>query len=235
VLGAFGTIPNLSLACEHGFYFRLEDGPWRQLEHHKENTWRQVAETVMNTYATRTHGAFVQMKGCSIMWNFVESDPEFGYMQGKELQTTLQHLLAEFPVTVRTGKGYVEACLSDVNKGVMAEKYIDLLEEQLGSPLDFVLCAGDDSTDELMFAKLNTKYGKSDPRLLTVTVGRKPSEASRYLDDHKEVVSMLEMLCSIGFRPPGNALGSSGMGMKRKGGMGGMGGGASTTDLASLA
>jgi len=235
VLGAFGTVPNLSIACEHGFHFRMGEGPWMQLDHEQDNTWRQVAESVMNVYATRTHGAFVQMKGCSIMWNFVASDPEFGYMMGKELQTTLQHVLADFPVTVRTGKGYVEACLKEVNKGVMAERFVDLLEED-GQPLDFVMCAGDDSTDELMFAALNAKYGKASPKLLTVTVGRKPSEASRYLDDHKEVVSMMEMLCSIGFRPPGNALGSGGMGMRKKAmGSIGLGSGASTTDLTALA
>ena len=51
-----------------------------------------------------------------------------------------------------------------------------------------------------------------------MTIGRKPSEAARYLDDHREVVELLELLCSIGFRAPGTALGGGGMG----GGMGGM-------------
>lgn len=54
-----------------------------------------------------------------MLFNFGESDPEYGYMQGKELQTTLQQVLHDFPVVVRTGKGYVEACLKDVNKGAM--------------------------------------------------------------------------------------------------------------------
>merc|ERR1712166_1668509 len=62
---------------------------------------------------------------------------------------------------------------------------------------------GDDSTDELMFSALNAKLGKGDPRLFTVTVGRKPSEASSYLDGHAEVVSLLELFCSIGFHSPG--------------------------------
>ena len=161
-------------------------------------------------------------------------------MQGKELQTTLQQVLVDFPVNVRTGKGYVEACLKEVNKGAMAERFVSMLEADGGGPLDFVLCAGDDSTDELMFASLNAKMGKGCPRLLTVTVGRKPSEASRYLDDHREVVELLVLLCSIGFRAPGAALGSGSGGGGGTGGMGkkkggGMGMRASHTDLASLA
>ena len=35
----------------------------------------------MNVYSTRTHGAFVQTKGSSILFNFGDSDPEFGAMQ----------------------------------------------------------------------------------------------------------------------------------------------------------
>lgn len=30
VLSAFGSVPNLSLAVEHGFQFRLRDGSWQQ-------------------------------------------------------------------------------------------------------------------------------------------------------------------------------------------------------------
>ena len=142
-------------------------------------------------------------------------------------------------MVVRTGKGYVEACHQDVNKGAMAEHMINLLQAD-GKPIDFVLCAGDDSTDELMFTALHAKLGKKSPHLFTVTVGRKPSEASRYLDDHNEVVNLLELLSSIGFRTPGTTLGAGGGGggggLRRSGNSMGIGGaGASFTNLASLA
>ena len=186
-------------------------------------------------YATRTHGAYVKSKGSSMLFNFIESDPEYGEMQGKELQTSLQHVLAGLPVVVRTGKGYVEACHQDVNKGAMAARMIDVLQRD-GTPVDFVLCAGDDSTDELMFTALHEKMGKKNPHCFTVTVGRKPSEASRYLDDHNEVVQLLELLGSVGFRAPGTQLGAGGgMGMRKTGGMGGgMGNRASFNNLADL-
>uniref|UniRef100_A0A7S0Q8K7 Alpha,alpha-trehalose-phosphate synthase (UDP-forming) n=1 Tax=Coccolithus braarudii TaxID=221442 RepID=A0A7S0Q8K7_9EUKA len=234
VLAAFGGVPNLSLAVEHGFKYRVGNGKWQTLGEGDDDYvgWRSVAQSVMSVYATRTHGAIVQEKGSSILWNYAESDPEFGYMQGKELQTTLQHVLADFPVAVRTGKGYVEACLKGVNKGSMAERFVDVLEADGAGALDFVLCAGDDSTDELMFASLNTKLGKENAKLFTVTIGRKPSEARHYLDGHSEVVALLEKIATLGFAAPGNALG--GMGAKS----GGMGMGAkmsaSTTNLAAL-
>ena len=239
VLSAFGSVPNLSLAVEHGFNFRVGGGDWQQLVHEVDDEWRAVARSVMQVYSARTHGAFLQTKGSSILFNFGDSDPEYGALQGKELQTTLQQVLHDFPVVVRTGKGYVEACHQDVNKGAMAEHMINVLQAD-GKPIDFVLCAGDDSTDELMFTALHTKLGKKSPHLFTVTVGRKPSEASRYLDDHNEVVNLLELLSSIGFRTPGTTLGQGGGGggggMRKMGGMGiGKGAGASFTNLAALA
>jgi len=192
VEAAFASVPNLSLAVEHGFHFRLKGGPWQELIPGVDTSWRGVARSVMDVYATRTHGAFVQSKGSSILWNFASSDPEFGAMQAKEVQTTLTDMLSSFPVVVRTGKGYVEACLREVNKGAMATCFVHLCGAP--APLDFVFCAGDDSTDELMFASLHGAYGKDceAPRLFTTTVGRKPSEAKAYVGDHTDVVQLLE-------------------------------------------
>ena len=80
----------------------------------------------MRVYSTRTSGSFVQRKGASISWNHQYADPEFGTMQARELQYHLQGVLAAFAVVVRAGKGYVEACPKGINKGVMAERIIEL-------------------------------------------------------------------------------------------------------------
>ena len=56
-------MPNLSLAVEHGFNFRVgSSGEWQQLVENPDDTWRSVARSVMNVYCARTHGAFVQTK-----------------------------------------------------------------------------------------------------------------------------------------------------------------------------
>ena len=172
---AFGGIPNLSLAVEHGFYYTVKGGKWRELQPGVDTSWKQVAASVMKGYAARTHGAYVTTKGCSVLWNFQQSDPDFGVMQAKEVQVTLADVLKHFPVVVRTGKGYVEACHNHVNKGAMAERFVSLCSQK--KPLGFVLCAGDDSTDELMFASLHAKYAKvrmpvDEPRLARRTAQR---------------------------------------------------------------
>jgi len=217
VEGAFASVPNLSLAAEHGFHYRVKGGAWQQLKPGVDTSWREVAASVMNVYALRTNGAYMQTKGSSIVWYHQLADPEFGTMQARELQFTLQGVLSAFPVIVRTGKGYVEACQKDVDKGAMAARFVELCSAP--DALQFVLCMGDDSSDELMFAALHSKYGKpanappgaqgrhqppppaaegNKPKVFAVTVGRKPSEASSYLQDHSEVVDLLEKLTSLG-------------------------------------
>ena len=202
VQAAFGSVPNLSLAVEHGFHYKIKNGPWEQLMPGVNTSWRDVAEAIVKVYTTRTNGSFMQKKGSSIVWNHQHADPEFGAMQARELQYHLQGVLTAFPVAVRVGKGYVEACPKGINKGAMAERAVDLAQgsgsgadgvvgqgNAPASPLDFVLCIGDDSSDELMFQSLHSKFGTrpTDVDLFTVTVGRKPSEAQAYLGDHTEV------------------------------------------------
>ncbi|KAL1510997.1 hypothetical protein AB1Y20_005822 [Prymnesium parvum] len=203
---AFGSVPNLSLAAEHGFHYRIKNGPWRLLLPGLNTSWREVAEAIVSVYTQRTNGSFMQKKGSSIVWNHQQADPEFGTMQARELRYHLQGVLTAFPVVVLVGKGYVEVCPKGVNKGAMAERMIEETMAQdvydmhgQKQPLQFILCCGDDSSDEQMFSALHSKFGQrpTDLDLFTVTVGRKPSEACSYLTDHNEVVELLKMVGSL--------------------------------------
>ncbi|EOD25091.1 hypothetical protein EMIHUDRAFT_450438 [Emiliania huxleyi CCMP1516] len=208
---AFGSVPGLSLAVEHGFHYRIKSGPWQQLLPGVNTSWREAAEAVMAVYTTRTLGAYMQKKGSSMSWNFSSADPEFGALQARELQYQLQAALEGAPVVVRVGKGYVEACPKGIDKGVMAERFVGLVADAArrgrpAEPLQFVLCVGDDSSDELMFAALQKRKDAAAGRggaapghdLFTATVGRKPSDASAYLADHADVVELLGMLSGVG-------------------------------------
>ena len=71
-----------------------------------------------------------------------------------------------------------------------------------GKSPDFVLCIGDDKSDEDMFESvLNKSYAStssSSPGIFVCTVGQKPSKASYYLDDSKEVMMLLAGLAAAG-------------------------------------
>lgn len=69
-----------------------------------------------------------------------------------------------------------------------------------GKPPDFVLCIGDDRSDEDMFESIASSV--ANPNSLAIaevfacTVGQKPSMAKYYLDDTVDVVNMLQGLAN---------------------------------------
>lgn len=70
--------------------------------------------------------------------------------------------------------------------------------KERGKQADFVLCIGDDRSDEDMFENIADmiKRGMVAPKtpLFACTVGQKPSKAKFYLDDTFEVATMLSAL-----------------------------------------
>ncbi|PWZ30011.1 putative alpha,alpha-trehalose-phosphate synthase [UDP-forming] 7 [Zea mays] len=84
-----------------------------------------------------------------------------------------------------------------VSKGIVAERILASVKER-GKQADFVLCIGDDRSDEDMFENIADiiKRNMVAPRtsLFACTVGQKPSKAKFYLDDTFEVVAMLSAL-----------------------------------------
>lgn len=67
-----------------------------------------------------------------------------------------------------------------------------------GKQADFLLCIGDDRSDEDMFeiigSAMSTNILSANTSLFACTVGQKPSKAKYYLDDASEVICMLESL-----------------------------------------
>jgi trehalose 6-phosphate synthase/phosphatase len=65
------------------------------------------------------------------------------------------------------------------------------------APPDFVLCVGDDRSDEDMFEAISTSMARSRiAEVFACTVGQKPSKAKYYLDDVMEVIKLLQGLAA---------------------------------------
>lgn len=74
-----------------------------------------------------------------------------------------------------------------------------------GKQADFVLCIGDDRSDEDMFEIIGSAVSRRslpyNTQVFACTVGQKPSKAKYYLDDTSEVVSMLESVAEASDSP----------------------------------
>ncbi len=142
-------------------------------------TWKPDIKGILRLYEQATPGSYIEEKRTSLVWHYRQADEEFGASKARQLGEELAVLTADTPVRVRHGKKIVEVVSSRVNKGAAVSRR---LQEEDGDWL--ALCAGDDSTDESMFAL-------GSERLLTVKVGPGPTGAKYRVDDPAALISLL--------------------------------------------
>ena len=98
-----------------------------------------------------------------------------------------------------------------MSKGLVAEKIFASMAKS-GRQADFVLCMGDDRSDEDMFEiignAMNISVLSSNTAVFACTVGQKPSKAKYYLDDTTEVITMLGALAEESVPLPATEVGT---------------------------
>ncbi|KAK8524557.1 hypothetical protein V6N12_029422 [Hibiscus sabdariffa] len=194
----FSPCKKLGIAAEHGYFMRWSaNDEWEVCGQNSEFGWKQIAEPVMKLYTESTDGSNIETKESALVWHHRDADPGFGSSQAKEMLDHLESVLANEPVAVKSGQYIVEVKPQGVSKGVVAEKIFTAMAER-GKPADFVLCIGDDRSDEEMFEIIGSAISSgvlsSNTSVFACTVGQKPSKAKYYLDDPAEVVNMLDAL-----------------------------------------
>lgn len=195
----FSPCENLGIAAEHGYFLRMkQDAEWEMHVPATDHSWKQIAEPVMKLYTETTDGSTIEDKETALVWCYEDADPDFGSCQAKELLDHLESVLANEPVTVKSGQNNVEVKPQGVSKGIVAKRLLSSMEEKGMSP-DFVLCIGDDRSDEDMFEVITSSMAGLAPRaeVFACTVCRKPSKAKYYLDDTAEIVRLLQGLACV--------------------------------------
>ncbi|KAL4568019.1 hypothetical protein LXL04_023619 [Taraxacum kok-saghyz] len=198
----FSSCENLGLAAEHGCFLRLKgDEEWETCVQVEESGWKQNAHSVMKLYTETTDGSMIEIKDTAMVWCYEDADPDFGSCQAKELLDHLESVLSNEPVTVKRGQSSVEVKPQGASKGLVAKRMLAGMQERGMTP-DFVLCIGDDRSDEDMFEVITGSVSSGefiDPKaqVFACTVGNKPSKAKYYLDDTFEIARLMHGLASV--------------------------------------
>ncbi|XP_059636979.1 probable alpha,alpha-trehalose-phosphate synthase [UDP-forming] 11 [Cornus florida] len=205
----FSPCERLGLSAEHGYFTRwTKDSSWESRMLAMDFEWKTIAQPVMEHYTEATDGSFIEQKESATVWHHQEADHDFGSWQAKELLDHLENVLANEPVLVKRGQHIVEVKPQGVSKGVAVESLIATMRN-MGKAPDFVLCIGDDRSDEDMFESIASSVANPSspaiPEVFACTVGQKPSMAKYYLDDTFEVIKMLQGLESASAQQPKSA------------------------------
>ena len=124
----------------------------------------------------------------------------------KECEQGLQQLLKEhgFPLEILRGKMNLEVRPQGAHKGKLVERLIESLSKV--TKISFVFCAGDDTTDEDMFAALHERKGKSEGsskdkpiKIFSSAVGgsTRPTLARYHVDSPDALVGILGKLAGV--------------------------------------
>lgn len=194
----FSSCQKLGIAAEHGYFLRWShNGDWEICGKSSDFGWMQIAEPVMKLYTEATDGSSIERKESALVWQYRDADLGFGSAQAKEMLDHLESVMANEPVAVKSGQFIVEVKPQEVSKGLVAERIFSSMVAK-GKQADFVLCVGDDRSDEDMFEIVSSAISRNilatNASVFACTVGQKPSKAKYYLDDTTEVTSMLESL-----------------------------------------
>lgn len=184
----FGSVPRIGMAAERGFYYKLPittGDKWHCLVQHPDYTWKTFAFEIMRQFVKRTQGSFIENKGSALVWQYRDADQHFGSWQAKELSSHLKELLFGFDVEVMEGKGYVEVKLRGINKGVAVTKTLTKVSQAFGE-VDFILCIGDDRSDEDMFEAVNQILEQCDEASTDVASQSSTMDGDAESDSHSD-------------------------------------------------
>eukprot|EP01087_Luapelamoeba_hula_P021280 TRINITY_DN7408_c0_g1_i1.p1 TRINITY_DN7408_c0_g1~~TRINITY_DN7408_c0_g1_i1.p1 ORF type:complete len:827 (+),score=109.44 TRINITY_DN7408_c0_g1_i1:94-2574(+) len=141
----------VGLSCEHGVFFRHygKDSEWENLSLGMETSWREIIMPILADYTERTPGSMIETKEVNVSWHYRNAEADFGSFQAKDLVVHLQNVASKLPIEILLGKKVIEVRPQNVHKGATVRKIVNGLPD-----VDFVLCIGDDKTDEDMFLTL---------------------------------------------------------------------------------
>jgi len=176
----FGHLP-ITLVAEHGYVVKHKNQKWLVKETQLKN-WKEDLIPVIENFTDRTPGTFIEEKKNSLVWHYRKTDPELAAERTVELKTVLSSLITD-ELHLMDGDKVIEVVSGRYNKGTA-------VSEILGDKAaDFIICFGDDVTDEFMFNDLPS-------HAVNVKVGKKNTLANYYIDKPHDVLLLLNALVS---------------------------------------
>jgi trehalose 6-phosphate synthase/phosphatase len=191
----FGDVKGLWLAAEHGAILRSpETLQWEMYRPDYTNDWKEPVFPVLEHFVDRTPGSLIEEKEFSLVWHYRMADPEFGEWLANELVSNLEQMLADTELRAFRGQKIVEVKPGWANKGEVLARLTESVPKA-----EFCLAAGDDRTDEDLFARLPEDAW-------TIHVGDRRTRAKYCLSDSNELRQLLTRFANAA-RTEGRAAG----------------------------
>jgi trehalose 6-phosphate synthase/phosphatase len=177
----FGQMP-ITLVAEHGASIRKNGEQWKQ-EVSVSDKWKDQIRPLLKFFVSRCAGSFIEEKKNTIAWHYRNTQAGLGFTRSRELLNNLTQLIQNSPLQVVDGNKVIEVRISGFDKGVTALKIVNEVNP------DFILCIGDDITDEDMFKALEQKT-----KAYTIKVGYGSTSAKYTIISQAQVLPLINHL-----------------------------------------
>ena len=144
----FHDIDGLNLVGCHGLWIKYPDQKEWISTSNLDNKWKETIRPVLELFSDRVPGSFVEEKSYTLVWHYRQSDADMVSSKINEIKATISEMIKSSTLMIQEGHKVLEVKDIRANKGHAAS----FLYEK--NSYDFVLAAGDDSTDEEMFINL---------------------------------------------------------------------------------
>ena len=173
-----GHLP-VHLVGEHGGFIRIKNTDTWEKQSATSPEWKDQIRPILELFVARCTGSLVEEKKNTLTWHYRNTHPDLGFIRSRELLNNLSHLTANTPLQVIDGNKVLEVRLQGIDKGLTALKMVKLLDP------DFIICLGDDTTDEDMFKAL-------DDIAVTIKIGTQGTAAQYSIPSQLEVLPLLQ-------------------------------------------
>jgi len=174
-----GGLP-ITLVAEHGASFKMRNSTWQQMVS-VSDLWKDEIRRMMQLFVLRCAGSFIEEKTNTIAWHYRNTQTGLGFSRSRELLNTLSQLTQNTTLQVIDGNKVIEVRIAGFDKGATALRIIGEMDP------DFVLCMGDDTTDEDMFKAL-------DGEAYTIKVNTGATAAQYTVLSQQQVLPLLNII-----------------------------------------
>jgi trehalose 6-phosphate synthase/phosphatase len=173
---------NVSLIACHGAWLKPKGREWR-LSEALSNDWKEQLLPIFQLFKDRTPGSTVEEKEYALAWHYRNAEPELAALRASEFKDILFSFTGDLNLDVLEGKSVLEIKPVNVSKARAVSKWLPANSWQ------FIMAAGDDNNDEVMFSELPaTAY--------TIKIGMDISEARYYLESPTQLRRLLYEITS---------------------------------------
>ncbi len=169
----------VTLVAEHGYFIKRIGENW-ETTINVDVHWKKAVMPILTEYVNRCNGTFIEEKAGSIAWHYRNADSDFAQLRLHELRDDLTEIIRhKTDFEILEGNKVLEVKSGKYDKGQAA---ITLMKNK---HFDFILAAGDDKTDEVLFKALpNSAY--------SIRIGLSPSLANFNVPELSHLLTLLK-------------------------------------------